>query len=115
MYSFETYINAFLGVVGGTSYIEAHTNLGRTDMIINIEGQESVIESKVYQNITQFNKGKEQVAYYANRMGLDTATYLVFADTDTTHKDLIEKTDFIKEKNVLVTTYIVRYDLETDF
>jgi hypothetical protein len=104
MYSFETYINAFLGVVGGTSYIEAHTNLGRTDMIINIEGQESVIESKVYQNITQFNKGKEQVAYYANRMGLDTATYLVFADTDTTHKDLIEKTDFIKEKNVLVTT-----------
>jgi hypothetical protein len=115
MYSFETYINAFLGVVGGTSYIEAHTNLGRTDMIININGQESVIESKVYQNITQFNKGKEQVAYYANRMGLDTATYLVFADTDTTHKDLIEKDDFIKEKNVLVTTYVVRYDLETDF
>ena len=115
MYSFETYINAFLGVVGGTSYIEAHTNLGRTDMIINIDGHEVVIESKVYQNITQFNKGKEQVAYYANRMGLDTATYLVFVSSAVTHKDMIEKPDFFKDKNVMVTTYLVRYDLETDF
>jgi hypothetical protein len=115
MYSFETYINAFLGVVGGTSYIEAHTNLGRTDMIININGQEAVIESKVYQNITQFNKGKEQVAYYANRMGLKEATYLVFIESDVTHKDLIEQSDYVEHKNVLVTTYLVRYDLEKDF
>jgi AAA-like domain len=115
MYSFETYVNAFLGVVGGTSYIEAHTNLGRTDMIININGQEAVIESKVYQNITQFNKGKEQVAYYANRMGLKEATYLVFIESDVTHKDLIEQSDFVEQKNVLVTTYLVRYDLEKDF
>jgi hypothetical protein len=115
MYSFETYINAFLGVVGGTSYIEAHTNLGRTDMIINIEGHEAVIESKVYQNITQFNKGKEQVAYYAHRMGLDTATYLVFVSSTVTHKDMIEKVDYFEDKNVTVTTYLVRFDLETDF
>ena len=115
MYSFETYINAFLGVVGGTSYIEAHTNLGRTDMIINIRGEESVVESKVYQNITQFEKGKTQVAYYAHRMGLTTATYLVFVSSTVTHKDVIEKPIFIKEKNVLVTTYLIPYDLETDF
>ena len=115
MYSFETYINAFLGVVGGTSYIEAHTNLGRTDMIININGLEDVIESKVFQNITQFNKGKEQVAYYANRMGLTTATYLVFVSSTVTHKDVIEKSDFFENKNVTVTTYLVRFDLETDF
>jgi hypothetical protein len=115
MYSFETYVNAFLGVVGGRSYIEAHTNLGRTDMIIHTNGQEAVIESKVYQNITQFNKGKEQVAYYANRMGLKEATYLVFIDSQINHKDLIEKEDFFEDKNVLVTTYLVRYDLEKDF
>jgi hypothetical protein len=115
MYSFETYINAFLGVVGGTSYIEAHTNLGRTDMIINIKGEEALIESKVYQNITQFNKGKEQVAYYAHRMGLTNATYLVFANSTVTHKEVVETTNFFEHKNVLVTTYLVRYDLEKDF
>jgi hypothetical protein len=115
MYSFETYINAFLGVVGGTSYIEAHTNLGRTDMIINIRGEEAVVESKVYQNITQFEKGKAQVAYYAHRMGLTTATYLVFVSSTVTHKDVVELPAFFEDKNVLVTTYLVRYDLETDF
>ena len=113
MYSFETYIAAFLGVVDGTSYIEAHANLGRTDMIINIDGQEAVIESKVYQNITQFNKGKGQVAYYAERMGLTTATYLVFVDSEVTHKDVLESVDVIKD--ITVTTYLVRYDLKTDF
>jgi hypothetical protein len=115
MYSFETYINAFLGVIGGTSYIEAHTNLGRTDMIINIRGEEAVVESKVYQNITQFEKGKAQVAYYAHRMGLTTATYLVFVSSTVTHKDVVELPAFFEDKNVLVTTYLVRYDLETDF
>ena len=113
MYSFETYINAFLGVVGGKSYIEPHTNLGRTDMIITIDGQEAVIESKVYQNITQFNKGKGQVAYYAERLGLDAATYLVFVDSEVTHKDVLESVDTIK--GVTITTYLVRYDLKTDF
>ncbi len=113
MYSFETYINAFLGVVGGKSYIEAHTNLGRTDMIINIDGQEAVIESKVYQNITQFKKGKKQVAYYAQRMGLDTATYLVFVNSEVTHKEVLEAVDIIEA--VTVTTYLVRFDLETSF
>ena len=113
MYSFETYINAFLGVVGGKSYIEAHTNLGRTDMIITIDGQEAVIESKVYQNITQFNKGKGQVAYYAERMGLPAATYLVFVDSEVTHKDVLEDVDIIK--GITVTTYLIRYDLKTDF
>jgi AAA-like domain len=115
MYSFETYINAFLGVVDGTSYIEAHTNLGRTDMIINIRGQEALIESKVYHNITQFERGKAQVAYYANRMGLTTATYLVFVDSAVTHKGVIESPTVFEDKNVTVTTYLVRYDLETDF
>jgi hypothetical protein len=115
MYSFETYINAFLGVVDGTSYIEAHTNLGRTDMIINIKGHEAVIESKVYQNITQFEKGKAQVAYYAHKMGLTTATYLVFVNSTVTHKDVLEAVNFFDDKNVTVTTYLVRYDLDTDF
>ena len=84
-------------------------------MIITIDGQEAVIESKVYQNITQFNKGKGQgqVAYYADRLGLDAATYLVFVDSEVTHKDVLESVVTIK--GVTITTYLVRYDLKTDF
>ncbi|MEY4935471.1 MAG: hypothetical protein RIS64_1830 [Bacteroidota bacterium] len=113
MYSFETYINAFLAVVGGSSYIEPHVNLGIADITIDINGQKAVVESKVYHNITQFKNGKTQTAYYATRMGLQEATYLVFVDSEVTHRLVLEKVDLIQ--GVTVTTYIIPYDLKTDF
>ncbi len=113
MYSFETYINAFLAVVGGSSYMEPHVNLGIADITIDINGQKAVIESKVYHNITQFKNGKTQTAYYATRMGLQEATYLVFVDSEVTHRLVVEKVDVIQ--GVTVTTYIIPYDLKTDF
>jgi AAA-like domain len=113
MYSFETYINAFLAVVGGSSYIEPHVNLGIADITIDINGQKAVVESKVYHNITQFKNGKNQTAYYATRMGLREATYLVFVDSEVTHRLVLEKVDVIQ--GVTVTTYIIPYDLKTDF
>ncbi|MEY4935560.1 MAG: hypothetical protein RIS64_1919 [Bacteroidota bacterium] len=113
MYSFETYVSAFLGVVGGSSYIEPHINLGVADITIDINGQKAVVEAKVYHNITQFKNGKTQTAYYASRMGLTEGTYLVFVDSEVTHRLVLEKVDLIY--GVTVTTYIIPYDLKTDF
>jgi hypothetical protein len=113
MYSFETYVSAFLGVVGGSSYIEPHINLGVADITIDINGQKAVIEVKVYHNITQFKNGKNQTAYYATRMGLTEATYLVFVDSEVTHRLVLENVDLIL--GVTVTTYLIPYDLKTDF
>lgn len=113
MYSFETYIQSFLQVMKGKSYLEPHVALGRSDLIINIRGQEFVIEGKIYYNITQFIDGKAQLAYYMQSLGLTKGIYLVFADSKVTHPKVIETVDTIG--NVQVTTYIVRYDLATDF
>ena len=57
VYSFETYIQSFLVVMEGKSYLEAHIALGRSDLIVNIQGTEFVIEAKIFDNINQFNKG----------------------------------------------------------
>jgi 5S rRNA maturation endonuclease (ribonuclease M5) len=113
MYSFETYINAFLAVVGGSSYIEPHVNLGIADITIDVNGQKAVVESKVYHNITQFKNGKTQTAYYASRMGLTEGTYLVFVDSEVTHRLVLEAVDLIY--GVTVTTYLIPYDLKADF
>jgi hypothetical protein len=113
VYSFETFINAFLGVVGGHSYLEAHVALGRTDILINVRGHEQVVEAKVYKNITQFNDGKAQLAYYLNHLGLKEGYYLVFADTDVTHSEVIEGNEMIE--GVQIKTYLVRYELDKDF
>jgi hypothetical protein len=113
MYSFETYIQSFLEVFKGKSYLEPHVALGRSDLIINILNNEWVIESKIYHNITQFTDGKAQLAYYIKSLGLDKGVYLVFLNNEVTNPYVLAGDDVID--GVVLTTYIVRYDLEVDF
>ena len=60
VYSFETYIQSFLLVLKGKSYLEAHVALGRSDLIVNIAGNEFVIEAKVFSHATKYKNGKIQ-------------------------------------------------------
>jgi hypothetical protein len=113
MYSFETYIQSFLEVFKGKSYLEPHVGLGRSDLIINILNNEWVIESKIFHNITQFTDGKVQLAYYIKSLGLNKGVYLVFLNSEVTNPYVLEGEDRIED--VDLTTYIVRYDLEVDF
>ncbi|MEN8118790.1 MAG: AAA-like domain-containing protein [Bacteroidota bacterium] len=109
IYSFETYIQAFLQVVEGKSYREADTGLGKSDLTINVQSEEYLIESKVYYYENQFLKGKKQLAYYCKSLGLDKGVYLVFCPNN------IEYPDSIKEKfemieNVEISTFLISYD-----
>ncbi len=113
MYSFETYIQSFLEVFKGKSYLEPHVGLGRSDLIINILNNEWVIEAKIFHNITQFTDGKAQLAYYIKSLGLNKGVYLVFLNAEVTNPHVLEGNDLIE--GVELTTYIVRYDLELDF
>jgi hypothetical protein len=113
VYSFETYIQSFLAVVEGKSYLEAHVALGRSDLIVNIQNQEFVIEAKLFSDSTKFKKGKQQLAYYIDGLGLKEGIYLIFVDTTVTNpkiQEAVEDFDGIK-----ISTYLVRYDVETDF
>jgi hypothetical protein len=113
VYSFETYIQSFLQVLKGKSYLEPHVALGRSDLIVNIRGTEFVIETKIFYDSTQFEDGKIQLAYYIKSLNLTTGIYLVFAKTTTTNPVVQEAEETIDGINI--TTYIVRYDVETDF
>jgi AAA-like domain len=113
VYSFETYIQSFLQVLKGKSYLEPHVALGRSDLIVNIKGTEFVIETKIFYDSTQFEDGKIQLAYYIKSLNLTTGIYLVFAKTTTTNPVVQEADEWIEGVNI--TTYIVRYDVETDF
>ena len=113
VYSFETYINAFLGIVGGKSYLEAQTGLGRTDLLINVNNQEFVVEAKVYSDITQFKNGKKQLATYAKSLSLNEAIYIVFVEAEVTNKNVVESNEMVDD--VFIKTHLVYYNLETDF
>jgi hypothetical protein len=113
IYSFETYIQAFLLAVEGKSYLEPHVALGRSDLIVNIKGTEFVIEAKIFYNWLRFSKGKQQLAYYVKNLGLTMGIYLIFVNRKITHPEVKESIETIE--GISLHTYLVWYDLEKDF
>ena len=116
IYSFETYIQAFLQVVDGKSYREADTGLGKSDLIININSEEYIIETKIYYYESLFLKGKKQLAYYCQSLGLSKGIYLVFCPNDVNYsKSIIEQTEAIEipqmsGHTVEISTFLIDFD-----
>jgi len=109
IYSFETYIQAFLQVVDGKSYREADTGLGKSDLVINVNSEEYLIESKIYYYEKQFLKGKQQLAYYCNSLGLKQGIYLVFCPNNIKYpQSIIEDREEIE--NVQISTFLIEFD-----
>jgi hypothetical protein len=113
IYSFETYLTAFLSMVGGKTYIEAQTGIGRTDLIINVGKQEFVVEAKVYSDIVKFRNGKIQLAQYVKSLSLDSGIYLVFIESEVKNDTVLEVNELIE--GVMIKTHLVPYNLEEDF
>ncbi len=113
VYAFETYIQAVLEVLEGKSYREAQAALGRTDLLINIKGEEFLIETKIFYHELAFQNGKKQLAYYCKHLGLDRGVYLVFIPEHLLeiHKENISEGTFLHE-GVEVHTYLVVYEDE---
>lgn len=114
IYSFETFLAAFVQQTGGKSYREANTGLGKSDLLLNIQGKEFIVEAKKYYGFAQFENGKKQLAYYASRLGLTQAVYLVFCPNNLRYPPpVVEGNEAIN--GVEIRTYLVDYDEEKDF
>ncbi len=109
IYSFETYIHAFVNELEGKIYREADTGLGKSDMIINIRGHEFLIETKIYSSPSQFNKGKKQIAYYCESLGQTKGIYLVYCPNDIKYPETV-KEDKEKINKIEISTYLIEYD-----
>jgi hypothetical protein len=112
-YSFETYIQSFLQEMGGKSYLEPHTGLGRCDLLINLHNHEYVIEFKIYRNQAQFQRGKQQLAHYTHSLNLTQGIYLVFVPNTVQLPEIHDKTEQINTTQI--QTFIILYDEEKDF
>ncbi len=112
-YSFETYVSLFLDRIGAKAYTEVDTGLGKSDILINYQGAEYVIEAKVYRESYQVQKGLNQLAYYCRSISISEGIYLIFAANQVSVKGI---TEGIREvKGVKIRVYIVAFDEEKDF
>ncbi len=113
VYSFETYLTAFLDMVDGKTYIEAQTGVGRTDLLINVNQKEFVVEAKIYSDIVKFKRGKKQLAQYVKSLSLTSGIYLVFMESEISNDKVKEEPEIVED--ILIKTYLVPYNLDTDF
>ncbi len=114
VYSFETYIQSFLQMIGGKSYREAQVYLGNSDLVINVFGKEYLIETKIYRYDRQFQAGKKQLAWYCRKLGLSEGIYLVFVPNVILYPERAKEGIEIID-GVTVKIYMIRYDEEKDF
>lgn len=112
IYSFETFISIFVQEIEGKMYRESIVSLGNSDLVINVRGKEYYIECKKYYSPRKFEKGKNQLAYYARKAGLAQGVYIVFI-RDNLHPDLLNN-QVQNIDGVEIRTYLIRYDEEKD-
>ncbi len=114
IYSFETFLAAFITEAEGRSYREANAGLGKSDLIVYLNGHEYLFETKKYYSPGKFSKGKRQLAHYARGLGLDKAVYLVFTPRHIEYpEDVVEGVEVHDGIEILV--FLVVYDEEKDF
>jgi hypothetical protein len=114
IYSFETFLAAFITEAEGRSYREANAGLGKSDLIVYLNGHEYLFETKKYYSPGKFSKGKRQLAHYARGLGLDKAVYLVFTPRHIEYpEDVVEGMEVHEGIEILV--FLVGYDEEKDF
>jgi AAA-like domain len=114
IYSFETFLAAFVAEAEGRSYREADAGLGKSDLIVYLNNQEYLFETKKYYSPTKFRNGKKQLAHYARGLGLDKAVYLVFTPNHIEYPDtVIEGTEMIE--GMAISIFLVPYDEVKDF
>lgn len=114
IYSFETFLAAFITEAEGRSYREANAGLGKSDLIVYLNGHEYLFETKKYYSPGKFSKGKRQLAHYARGLGLDKAIYLVFTPRHIEYpEDVVEGVEVHEGIEILV--FLVVYDEEKDF
>ena len=115
MYSFETFIAAFLEVTGGKSYLEPHVGAGRSDLLIYLGGHEYVVEAKVFRHPKQFTDGQAQLARYCRSLALDEGWYLVFVPSRLDLARIRVEEGERRIEGVTIHTHLVQYDEDVDF
>lgn len=104
-YSLDAFLNFFVERIGGHTFTEVPSGRGRTDILIVYQSWKYIVETKVFTDNYDFQKGKRQLAEYLATEGLTEGYYVVFSNLHTDE----DEGDF--EEEILgkrIYTYILR-------
>jgi hypothetical protein len=108
-YSLDGFINFFIERLGGQTYTEVPTGRGRTDILIIYRDKKYIIETKIFTDLSYFEKGKRQLAAYLTTENLTEGYYVVFSRRHS-KDDILEQEEMIDGKRIF--TRLIRVNLD---
>lgn len=112
-YSLDGFINFFLDILEGQTFIEVPSGRGRTDILVLYRNRKYIIETKVFTNTAYFQKGKAQLADYLTSEGLDEGYYVVFSNKHT-EDDQLYFEENVNGKRIYTYLICTRFERATD-
>lgn len=108
-YSLDGFINFFIERLGGDTFVETPSGIGRTDILILYHQHKYIIETKIFTDQAYFQNGKQQLADYLATEGLTEGYYVVFSNKHT-ETDTLYLEELINNKRIY--TYIILTNFE---
>ena len=108
-YSLDGFINFFIERLGGDTFVETPSGIGRTDILILYHQHKYIIETKIFTDQAYFQNGKQQLADYLATEGLTEGYYVVFSNKHT-EADTLYFEELINSKRIY--TYIILTNFE---
>lgn len=81
-YILTAYLDQFVQTVGASIRLEVQTGRGRADIVISHNGQQYIIETKVWRSERRYELGKQQLAEYMKLENTTHGYYVVFDHRD---------------------------------
>lgn len=103
-YSLDGFINFFIERLGGVTFVETPSGVGRTDILILYQQHKYIIETKIFTDQAYFQNGKAQLADYLATEGQTEGYYVVFSNKHT-EADTLYTEETINGKRIY--TYII--------
>ena len=72
------YLDQFVQLVGGVMYLEVQTGRGRMDLLIYHNRKKYIVETKIWEGDSRYQRGKKQLAAYLKLEGTTDGYYIVF-------------------------------------
>ena len=102
-YLLSAYLDQFVQTVGASIRLEVLTGRGRADIIISHNGEQHIIETKVWRSERRYELGKQQLAEYMKLEDTTKGYYVVFDHRE--NPNSIVETDSIDD--LTIRSYVI--------
>lgn len=97
-YLLSAYLDQFVQAIGASIRLEVQTGRGRADIIIAHNGEQYIIETKVWRSERRYELGKQQLAEYMKLENTKEGYYVVFDHRD--NPDSLVETDTFEDLSI---------------